>query len=161
MRALETGPLGFDVHVVGDGPSMPELRRLARRASDHVEFHGWMDNGCTSLRELYRRASIFVFPSVAENFPVSLLEAMLSGCAIVATGIDACREVLGDSARLFDPGDTDRLREHLTALTGSTDERERLGDAARRRVLERFTWSRVGRRYDDLFVTLVESRVAR
>jgi glycosyltransferase involved in cell wall biosynthesis len=149
LRALARGSLPYEVHIVGDGPHRAELERLAAQAPDRIRFHGWMEPGSDALLDLYRRASIFVFPSVAENFPISLLEAMLAGTAIVATSLDACREVLGDAAAYFPPEDDVALRAILERLAQDPAEQRRLGALARQRVLEHFTWDRVGERYEE------------
>jgi glycosyltransferase involved in cell wall biosynthesis len=75
---------------------------------------------------------------------------MLAETAIVACGIDACQEVLGDTARFFDPGDIGELRESLTVLIENTDERRRLAASSRERVLKMFTWDSVGERFFEL-----------
>jgi glycosyltransferase involved in cell wall biosynthesis len=141
----------WEVHVVGDGPYRAELEEIARRLRHPATFHGWVDNGSPQLAALYRDASIFVFPSLAENFPVSLLEAMAAGCAIVATDLESCREVLGDAARFFPPGDVGALRRHLEELSADEPARRALADAAVRRAREHFGWREIGRRYRELF----------
>jgi glycosyltransferase involved in cell wall biosynthesis len=141
----------WEVHVVGDGPYREELEEIARRTPRRTMFHGWVDNRSPELAALYRDASIFVFPSLAENFPVSLLEAMAARCAIVATDLESCREVLGDAARFFAPGDVDALRRHLEELTADEAARRALGQVAARRAKEHFGWREIGRRYHELF----------
>jgi len=157
LQALSDVPLGHEVHIVGEGPYRAELERAAKDLPNPVTFHGWLENDSAALADLYRKSSIFAFPSLAENFPVSLLEAMVAGCAIVATDLDSCHEVLGDSARYFAPGDVQGLRRHLVELTENQAAREQLAAAARERIRGRFTWSRIGRRYQDLFESVAGS----
>jgi len=157
LKALDGDSLGYQVHIVGEGPYRSALEEMARTGPDPVRFHGWLDNQSQALAALYRTSSIFVFPSISENFPISLLEAMLSGAAVIATDLGACREVLGDAARFVPPGDAAAIRKQLLDLTTDTTARTHLGHRARRRVLEKFTWDRVGARYDDLFTFLTQS----
>ena len=154
LEALRDKPTGWEIHIVGDGPLRSRLESLAAAVPDDVTFHGWLDNDSPRLRELYRTSSILVFPSIAENFPVTLLEGMVSANAIVATGLDACREVLGDAALLVPPRAPVALRAQLDRLVADESLRRELGRKARRRALERFTWDRIGRRYHDLFTAL-------
>ncbi len=151
LEALRELRTGWQVHIVGDGPYMGPLEKLAADVPDSVIFHGWLDNKDPALKRLYREASIFVFPSLAENFPISLLEAMISSTAIVATGLDSCKEVLGDGMRAIGPRDVTGLREELRELIADPDARAELGQRARQRVLDKFTWDRVGREYHELF----------
>ena len=161
LQALGQSGLGYEVHIVGDGPYRPTLELMARGLRDRVVFHGWVDQGSEDLKELYRTASIFVLPSIAENFPICLLEAMVSGAAIVATDLDACREVLGNAAVFVPPGDPTAIRAKLVALINNRRARDRLADRARRRVLDQFTWDRLGQQYLKLFRTVVQSRADR
>ena len=148
LRALSKGTLTHDIHIVGDGPHRAALEQLASSAPDRITFHGWLEPGSPELLALYRTSSIFVFPSVAENFPISLLEAMIAGTAIVASDLEACREVLGDAAEYFPPEDDVALRRILDRLAADPVAQHELGERARRRVLEHFTWDRVGARYE-------------
>lgn len=157
LQALQQGPLDHVVHIVGDGPYRPQLEKLAREVPDRVVFHGWVDNDSPELKYLYASASVFVFPSIAENFPISLLEAMLSGAAIVASDLPACREVLGDAALYTRAGDVESLRKYLLCLVNDSEKRDRYASLARRRVLDSFVWPRIGTQYDELFTALTAS----
>jgi len=68
------------------------------------------------LRDLYRRAKIFVYPSRAEGFGIPPLEAMACGAPVVATRVGAIPEFAGDAALLVDPGDRDGLRDAMARL---------------------------------------------
>jgi glycosyltransferase involved in cell wall biosynthesis len=157
LEALRLHPLGYEVHIVGDGPYRVTLEQMARDLPDQVYFHGWLNNGSAELHDLYRQSGLFVFPSIAENFPICLLEAMISGAAVIATNLKACREVLGEAACFVPPKDPGAIARALAELTQDEGERIRLGTAARNRVLELFTWNRVGRQYHDFFASLVNS----
>lgn len=157
LQALQGDRLGYAIHIVGDGPYRPRLEAMAPHVPDPVVFHGWLDGDSSELKRIYATASIFVFPSIAENFPISLLEAMLSGAAIVASGLAACREVLGETALYAIPGDVPSIREHLVRLVNEPETRARYAAEARQRVLDRFTWPRVGDQYEGFFSALAPS----
>jgi glycosyltransferase involved in cell wall biosynthesis len=143
LKALEKLPDEFDVHVVGDGPYLETLKSLATSLHVRATFHGYMDNDSADLRNLYETASVFVFTSESENFPIVLLEAMAAGAAIVTTSGTGCAEVVGDTAMLVPPRDADALRAALEKLSRDPQLVERLGCAARERVVKRFGWERV------------------
>jgi glycosyltransferase involved in cell wall biosynthesis len=69
--------------LIGDGELKEELRKLARDLGleKDVLFLGFQANPFKYLS----RASIFVFPSIWEGFPVALLEAMACGCPVIAS----------------------------------------------------------------------------
>ena len=158
LRGLRGIELDWTVHVVGDGPYRSTLEELARGVRATVVFHGWLDNESPELKRLYASAGLFVFPSLAENLPTCLLEAMLSGAAIVASDIPPCREALGHAARFVPAADPTMLASQLLDLVADDAARARLGAEARRRALDRFAWSRVGARYEEMFAAAAATR---
>ncbi|MCZ6754641.1 MAG: glycosyltransferase family 4 protein [Gemmatimonadetes bacterium] len=155
LQAIRRRPTSWEVHVVGDGPYRQALEAMVPDRTG-VTFHGWLGNDTPEYRALYARASIFVMPSIVENFPIVLLEAMVTGCAILATDIPACREILGDAALYAAPGDADELSVLLHTLIEDHALRTDLGHRAHQRVLNRFTWDRVGKEYDAWFTDLLQ-----
>ncbi len=151
LEALREFRSGWSVHIVGDGPHRGTLEAMARDVRDQVVFHGWLENDSEELKALFAAAGIFVFPSQVENFPMCLLEAMLSGAAIVASDIAPCQEVLGETASFFPSGDALALRTLLYELLFDPEAREDWGRRTRQRVLERFVWPRVGAQFESLF----------
>jgi glycosyltransferase involved in cell wall biosynthesis len=147
LDSLAESPVEPEVHIVGDGPFLPELRRKAEELRSPARFWGWLDNRSPQLRELYESAGIFVFPSEAENFPIVLLEAMAAGLAIITTEGTGCAEVVGDAGLLVPVRDSKAISRALKRLIDNPELRRSLGAAARRRIEERFTWGAVARRY--------------
>ena len=80
--------------------------------------------------------------ATAEPFGLSVVEAMATATAVVATAAGAHRETLGDDGRFFAPGDVDGCAAALRALADDDDERRRLGAALQARYAERFTLER-------------------
>ena len=82
----------------------------------HVRFLGYMPD--ETLAILYRRAAVFVFPSLYEGFGLPPLEAMASGTPVVTSNVSSLPEVTGDAAVLVDPYDVgsivDGVRRVLT-----------------------------------------------
>ena len=68
------------------------------------------------LRDLYRHAKVFVYPSRAEGFGIPPLEAMACGAPVIATRVGAIPDFAGDAALLVDPGDREALRDALVRL---------------------------------------------
>lgn len=151
LQALATLELEHEVHIVGDGPYLATLRKLAADNGINAAFHGWLDNRSTELNTLYETSEIFVLASEAENFPVALLEAMAAGLAIITTKGTGCAEVVGHAAILVDPRNPDQLRTALVTLTNDANLCRKLGLAAKKRVEELFSWSVVTKRYLRLY----------
>jgi glycosyltransferase involved in cell wall biosynthesis len=98
-----------------------------------------------ALRERYREADVFVFPSWFEGFGLVLLEAMACGLPAIATMATAGPDLLTEACgRVVPTGDVDALVENLQWFSVHRDELPRMREAARR-VAERCTWERYRR----------------
>jgi glycogen synthase len=101
-----------------------------------LEFPGCRSLGKLSARsmaEWYARASIYALPARYEPFGLSVLEAALSGCALVLGDIPSLREVWQEAAIYVAPDDEPALKNALKAL---------VRDAPRRRALAELAWER-------------------
>jgi glycosyltransferase involved in cell wall biosynthesis len=106
----------------GGNPFSPdECRRFAE--SGLADRLIWKHGGDEVLSNLYRYASVFVYPSIYEGFGIPLLEAMHYGCPVIACRAGSIPEVLGAAGWYFEPDDDDSLNAALTAAT--TDEEQR------------------------------------
>ncbi|HVL28824.1 MAG TPA: glycosyltransferase family 4 protein [Acidimicrobiales bacterium] len=95
------------------------------------------------LVELYAEAEVAVVPSLYEGFSLPAIEAMACGVPLVSTTGGALPEVVGrhgDTALLVPPGDPGELAAALVRALDDHRLRARMGEAGRRRVLERFSW---------------------
>ncbi len=158
LEALRGRNLPCEIHIVGDGPYLDTLKRMAANIPANIRFRGWLDNQSDELRELYETSSIFVFTSRQENFPVNLLEAMSAGMAIVISEDPGCREVVGDAAIVVPFDQPEFLFKTLEQLTQDQARCETLGRQGRRRLETCFTWPIVGERYAALLEQAVNSR---
>ena len=89
------------------------------------------------LAAAYREAGVVCFPSLAEGAPMAVLEAMASGCAIVASEVGGLAEMVGGTAVLVPPGDVVALRAAIAGLLQDAALRAELGECARARALAR------------------------
>jgi len=111
--------------------------RELSKADERVQITGFVNKH--QLDNLYRRASVFVFPSLDEGFGMPVLEAMAYQVPVIASNASALPEVCGDAAILVDPLNTDQIAVELDRLVGEPQHAEKL----RLRGLERarqFTW---------------------
>ena len=115
-------------------------KKLARFGRQ-VVFEGRIDP--ENIPKWLEGIGICVFPSLWDNFPYVILEAMTSGRPIVATRTGAVPEMLGDTAEIMEPGDARGLAKALRKLMADEDLRVKLGAAARRRFERRFHPDRV------------------
>lgn len=86
------------------------------------------------LDVLYRHADAFVAASIYEGFNLTVLEALAHGCPAIVSLIPAHREVAGDAARYFRPGDVHLLVDNIYELIRDRGTRAQLGQAGIRRA---------------------------
>jgi glycosyltransferase involved in cell wall biosynthesis len=142
----------------GMGSPTPALiERLGLAQS--VRFVSGVDE--SALAELYARAEVAVVPSHYEGFSLPAIEAMACGVPVVATTGGALPEVVGrhgETALLVPPADAQALAATIGAALDDAGLRSRMGDAGRRRVLDRFPWSRTAAAtvelYEEVFASV-------
>lgn len=125
-------------------PHEAELVARARELGtlDQVRFPAWVS--AADLEGLYSAAEAFVLPSLHEGFGLPVLEAMRRGVPVGCSDRSTLPEVAGGAALLFDPGDTDSIRDALERLLHDGALRERLGAAGPRRAAL-FSWDATAR----------------
>lgn len=96
------------------------------------------------------RASIYALPARYEPFGLSVLEAAMSGCALVLGDIPSLRENWADAAIFVDPNDSEGLHAELRRLLSNPKEAERLGQLALEKSA-RFDLPSMGERYLELY----------
>jgi glycosyltransferase involved in cell wall biosynthesis len=78
------------------------------------------------LKDLYKRAMIFAFPSLDEGFGIPVLEAMANGVPVLTSNRSALPQVAGDAAIFADPYDMEAISHQLGRLIQDASLRERL-----------------------------------
>jgi glycosyltransferase involved in cell wall biosynthesis len=143
--------------VVGDGASLPGLRRLADGLGleNRAVFVGRVPY--TEVRRYYAALDVFVVPRLDTRVtrlvtPLKPLEAMASGRPVVASDLPALAELVGGGRGvLARPGEPASLADVLEPLLYDPDRRGRLGSTARRWVAEHRTWAAVVPRYLEVY----------
>ncbi len=147
--------------ILGDGPLRQSLQKLAEDLTiqDRVLFTGFR----TDIGELLQIMDIYALPSLWEGHPLVLLEAMAAGKPVVATDIPGSREVVApeQTGLLVPPRDPHQLAQALLLLASDSSLRQRMGDAGRRLLLERFTIDRMTREYEALYETTLMAHTRR
>jgi len=146
LQAIKQMNLDWPVHIIGDGPYLAELKRLASDISASVTFWGWLDRSDSKFKNLFETSSVFIFPSEAENFPTVLLEALSAGLAIITTTAGGCPEVVGPAALLVEPQNPQAIRRELEKLIASENLRKQLSQAAQVQA-RKFNWPSVIQKY--------------
>jgi glycosyltransferase involved in cell wall biosynthesis len=83
------GKTDFEFHFIGPIPESEQI------VSPHVKYHGVVGDAA-KIRDVLRKTDVFVLPSHSEGMPNVVLEAMASGCAVLATDVGAVKLMVGD-----------------------------------------------------------------
>lgn len=140
--------------VVGDGEEAPRLRQTALdlQVSDRVVFTGWSQD----LEEVYCGSDIVALTSDNEGTPVCIIEALASGCAVVATGVGGVADVLEDGklGLMVRAGDEVELAQALSRLA-EPGERKRWSGLGRDSVMARYGVDRLAGDVENLYDELL------
>ena len=152
---VEALPEGITLEIVGQ-PYHPEFFREVQRLAQgkNVIFHH--DSTDDQLIEAYRSALCIVLPSVyqtlygdhtliPELLGQTLLEGMACGTPAICTNVASMPEIVEDGVSGFvvPPNDPAALRDKLIYLRDHPERARAMGEAARTRVLNHFTWPAV------------------
>lgn len=142
--AREAGD-GWEYVVVGTGPEETGLGRLARRlgVADRVRFTGWLPR--SEVLQLLSAGDVFLLPTLHDSGSWATLEAMAAGLPIVCLDRGGpgllVDERVGVKVPAGSPGQVvDDLATALRSLAQDPTGRHRMGEEARRLVLEHHTW---------------------
>jgi glycosyltransferase involved in cell wall biosynthesis len=131
VRALASlgSKSGWRATLAGDG-AVSDTRAAVERAGlgDRISVPGWV--GPAQVEALLRAANILVLPSFSENLPMSVIEALAHGAAVVCTPVGALPELIEHerTGLIVEPGDVEGLASALGRLIDDPELRQRLGE---------------------------------
>ena len=109
---------GVTLQVIGENQNISRMKKLADKLGvmEYVEFMGWVPP--PKIITFYRKASIFVMPSLMEGFGLVFLEAMAQGLPVIGGNVGGTAELIkdGENGFLVNPGDIETLGEKIRLL---------------------------------------------
>jgi glycosyltransferase involved in cell wall biosynthesis len=147
--------------LFGDGPLREALaKRIAERKLDGVFI---LAGFRTDVARFLPFLDVSVLSSHTEGLPNVVMEAMAARVPVVATAVGGTPEVVADGVTgwLVPPRNVAALATRIGELLADEGVRRRMGDAARRRIEDEFTFARVSEQYLELFDRLAERRNGR
>ena len=140
-----------------DGGQLPELRHELHRAGVARAFRilGYRPD----VLEIMSCSDVLALPSVADSFPLAVLEAMAVGLPVVATRSGGAAELIIDGATgvLVPVGEPAALGAAIAELLADPDKRRAMGERAALRARTFFTRARFVRNFEKLFAELAEA----
>ncbi len=144
LQALRLVSEPFHLVVVGDGNLRASFEATATTLPNNSNIHFVGSVSKEELPTYYRMADLHVLPatSQAEAFGIVSLEAAASGIPTIASDLPGVRTVVQDkeTGLLVPSNDSEALASALNTLLKNEDLREKLGAAARKRVVEKYGW---------------------
>jgi glycosyltransferase involved in cell wall biosynthesis len=151
LEALAKVRTEHDAHlvVVGSVRENGETARAIERLdlTNHVTFTSGLSEA--ELVATYQSAHVAVVPSLYEGFSLPAVELMSCALPLVVTTAGALPEVVGPdrvAALHVEPGDSQQLAGAISEVLGDDELARTLGAAARRRVVDNYSWPAVARR---------------
>ena len=153
---------GLILHVVGKGPHAEDMIALSKELGigNRTVFRGHL--GEQEMLEEYARAWVMVLPAVyPENSPLTIVEAMASGRAVIASDTGGIPEIVNDgvTGRLFPRRDHRKLAGIIAALLSDRKRLEDFGRAGRKFAEETFDREIVLPRYLSIYEDLRRHRM--
>jgi glycosyltransferase involved in cell wall biosynthesis len=138
----------FDLNLIGDTLPGREPRLRHQFISSRQQ-----------LADIYNQSDILVFPSLAENLALTVIEAMACGVCVIASDAGGIPEILqNDYGYLFRVGDSSHLLEKLNLALSDTAGTRSKGLQAEKVAREKFDLSRCAAEYEQLYLTLLNGK---
>ena len=117
-----------------------EVTAIAMAGIEGVKVHRGLTANSQPLRELYAKADIFVFPTLADCLPLAVMEAMAAGLPVIATNVGALREEVeaGINGVVVPPRDVSAIVDAVKFLLENPHRRLTMARASRQMAEERF-----------------------
>jgi glycosyltransferase involved in cell wall biosynthesis len=144
--------------IVGDGEYRKKYEKLAMslKIKKNIIFVGPVPH--EEMHKYFAAADVIVHPSLSEGFPNVLLEAAACGKPIVATNTGGIPDIVihEETGFLAKSKDVDSFVRYTKLLLTDEDLSRRFGKNAYEHVKKNFTWDRVVREYEQLYLKLVD-----
>lgn len=143
-----------EVRIVGDGEMREELENQIHKLQlDNVYFLGRRND----VPKLLGQSDIFVLPTTSDTLPISIIEAMFSGQAILATNVGGIPEIIqkNDTGLIIEPADSQQLARKLLLLLQDKTLRERLANQTKRFAEKKLTVANMVNEIDTIYKSLL------
>lgn len=134
-----------------------ELRKfiVQHRLEDFVRILGYRED----IADLLSLMDVFCLPSLKEGLPISLIEAMAAGLAVVGTNVEGIRDVLvhGRNGFIAQLEDVNGLKSALLTVLKDESLRRKFGQESRRLAENKYSLSRCVNEYENLFLSMVNA----
>ncbi|MEM4640997.1 MAG: glycosyltransferase family 4 protein [Candidatus Pacearchaeota archaeon] len=140
IKAMSIVNKHFDVHLVvaGDGKERKKMENLANEINVNIKFLGKVTHN--KILELYKKACIVCVPSLMDNSPLVVYEAMSCGAPIIASNVGGIRDLINNNTDglLVKPKNSKEIAEKIMLLLHNKKLREKIGNNAQKKAKKEF-----------------------
>lgn len=143
----------YQLDIVGQGEQEKEIREYAHKNNIAESFLGVFPND--ELPKIINQYEVFILPSLYENNPKALLEAMACGSAVIGTDVEGINEIIkhNENGLLCDTNYVS-IRNAIDRLMNNDELRQKLRRNARKTVLSEYSLSKLAEKELDLYKNL-------
>ena len=139
--------------LVGDGPEKSTIEQLIKEYQ--LEKHVHLEGLCShqEVSRYFKRAHVFVLPSLREGFPLVVLEALASGVPCIASNVGGLKAVVEDGVNgyLVSPSNMKELSLKVIELLNNPDVLKEMGESARNTIADHYSWGSIADRTLDIY----------
>lgn len=153
--------IGRDEHDLNLGGSVQAyMESKLKNYSNKIEFTGTISN--EKVTEYLLKSEVAVFPSLWENFPTVILEAMQNNCALVASRAGGIPEIIEDNYNgiLFDPYRYKAISNAIIKVVSNANLRETLAKNAKETILDKYGSDKMGELVESIYLETINKSVS-
>lgn len=152
FKLLKDENIHLDIY--GKGP----LQNILQKQIDEHQLNIHLKGQVANIQQLLPGYNLFVMSSLYEGFALSVLEAMAMGMPLLLSDINSFREQCADTANYFSLKSPVEFATKLKELLHDDVQLKKLGESAKKRVLENFTLSKHMEQLQQIYTaSLIES----
>jgi len=141
LVALKTLP--YSLTIIGSGREEEQLKDFANENGVDADFFGNIANH--ELPKILNMHELFILPSLYENMPKTLLEAMACGMPVIGTNVKGINEVIEHGKNgILCSTNANSIREAIETFMEDEELKQNLGDNARRTIVEDYSLNNLG-----------------
>lgn len=145
--------------ITGSGTELQTLENLVSELGlqDSVIFTGRVNNN--EMAELYQNSDVMVNPSLVDNMPISVLEALASGVPVVSTNVGGVPYMVehGKTALLVPVQDPSAMAEAILMILTNPDKAQQIRSAGLN-VVQNYTWKKVRNQLISVYENVLKER---
>ena len=137
--------------IIGGGAYLEQIKEKTKEYDTNVKFTGFLNDP----KEVLETSDIFVYYSIHDNFPNSILDGMASGLPVITNNVGAVPEIIESERDGYVAEYDEDYQEYFLNLVEDYKLREKIGQNARKTVEEKFDWKKVVNEYISIYENLM------